>query len=77
MRGPEPSEPIADAGRGGIQVVRRAAQILRALDGEPAGLSLSAIAERNVFLALNAWLVSRGWSLRTVFWITGGLSFFF
>ena len=32
MRGPEPSEPIADAGRGGIQVVRRAAQILRALE---------------------------------------------
>lgn len=36
---------------------------------------ISAIAERNVFLALNAWLVSRGWGLRTVFWITGFLSF--
>ncbi len=36
---------------------------------------IAAIAERNVFLRLNAWLVSRGWSLRTVFWITGGLAF--
>lgn len=36
---------------------------------------ISAIAERNVFLALNAWLVSRGWGLRTVFWMTGFLAF--
>ena len=31
---------------GGIQVIARAAQILRALDGEPDGLSLSQISER-------------------------------
>jgi len=37
---------------------------------------ISAISERNVFLWINAWLVSRGWGLRTVFWITGLLAFF-
>ena len=36
---------------------------------------ISAIAERNVFLRINAWLVSAGFGLRTVFWVTGGLSF--
>ena len=36
---------------------------------------ISAIAERNVFLWLNAWLVSAGFGLRTVFWTTGALAF--
>ncbi len=36
---------------------------------------ISAIAERNVFLKINAWLVSAGFGLRTVFWTTGALSF--
>lgn len=31
--------------------------------------------ERNVFHAIRAWLVSSGFSLRAVFWITGGLAF--
>lgn len=34
------------ASHGGIQVVARVAQVLRALDGEPQGLSLSQLAER-------------------------------
>ena len=37
---------------------------------------ISAIAERNVFLRINAWLVSAGFGLRTVFWTTGLLAFF-
>jgi Na+/H+ antiporter NhaD/arsenite permease-like protein len=32
--------------------------------------------ERQVFKALRAWLVSRGFSLRQIFWITGLLAFF-
>jgi Na+/H+ antiporter NhaD/arsenite permease-like protein len=32
--------------------------------------------ERQVFNALRAWLVSRGLSLRSIFWITGLLAFF-
>lgn len=32
--------------------------------------------ERGVFNALRAWMVSSGFSLRTVFWLTGLLSFF-
>jgi len=36
---------------------------------------ISAIAERNVFLKLNAWLVSAGFGLRAVFWTTGALAF--
>ena len=32
--------------------------------------------ERNVFNALRAWLVSTGFSLRSIFWITGLLAFF-
>ncbi|MEM7199902.1 MAG: sodium:proton antiporter NhaD [Planctomycetota bacterium] len=36
---------------------------------------ISAIAERNVFLRINAWLVSAGFGLRTVFWTTGLLAF--
>ena len=31
--------------------------------------------ERGVFNALRAWLVSRGLSLRQLFWVTGGLAF--
>jgi DNA-binding IclR family transcriptional regulator len=34
------------ASNGGVQVIARAAQILRALDGEPNGLSLSQLSER-------------------------------
>lgn len=36
---------------------------------------INAMDERNVFQALRSWLVSRGFSLRTVFWVTGLLSF--
>ena len=36
---------------------------------------ISAIAERNVFLKINAWLVSAGFGLRSIFWTTGALSF--
>lgn len=36
---------------------------------------ISAISERNVFLWINAWLVSRGWGFRAIFWITGLLAF--
>jgi len=32
--------------------------------------------ERQVFKALRAWLISRGFSLRQIFWITGALAFF-
>jgi DNA-binding IclR family transcriptional regulator len=41
----ESPEP-ADAGRQGIQVIARAASVLRALEGEASGLSLAQIAER-------------------------------
>ncbi|MCK5649134.1 MAG: sodium:proton antiporter NhaD, partial [Gammaproteobacteria bacterium] len=36
---------------------------------------INALEERNVFDALRAWLVSQGYSLKTVFWITGLLAF--
>jgi DNA-binding IclR family transcriptional regulator len=36
----------ADSDRGGVQVISRAAAILRCLEGEPAGLSLGEIAKR-------------------------------
>ncbi len=36
---------------------------------------INSMDERNVFQALRSWLVSRGLSLRIVFWITGLLSF--
>jgi NhaD family Na+/H+ antiporter len=36
---------------------------------------INALEERNIFDALRAWLVSRGYSLKTVFWITGLLAF--
>jgi NhaD family Na+/H+ antiporter len=37
---------------------------------------INSMEERNVFQSLRAWLVSRGFSLRVVFWVTGLLSFF-
>lgn len=37
---------------------------------------VNAMTERNVFNKLRAWLVARGFSFRTIFWITGVLSFF-
>src|SRR3954469_20627110 len=41
-----PSERSSAAGNGGVQVIARAAQILRALDGAPNGLSLSQLSAR-------------------------------
>lgn len=37
---------------------------------------INTLEERKVFDALRAWLVSRGFSLRTLFWMTGLLAFF-
>jgi len=37
---------------------------------------INTMEERNVFQALRSWLVRKGFSLRVVFWVTGGLSFF-
>ncbi len=37
---------------------------------------INTMEERQVFNALRAWLVARGFSLRSVFWITGLLAFF-
>ena len=36
---------------------------------------VNAMSERNVFEALRTWLISRGYSYRKLFWITGLLSF--
>jgi len=36
---------------------------------------INAMDERDVFQALRSWLVSRGFTLRTVFWVTGFLAF--
>ncbi|MCF8055138.1 MAG: sodium:proton antiporter NhaD [Desulfocapsa sp.] len=36
---------------------------------------INSMDERNIFQALRSWLVSRGFSLRIVFWITGLLAF--
>ena len=36
---------------------------------------INAMDERNVFQALRSWLVSRGFTLFQIFWITGALSF--
>ena len=36
---------------------------------------INAMEERNVFQSLRAYLVSRGLSLRMIFWVTGGLAF--
>ncbi|PID77630.1 MAG: sodium:proton antiporter [Deltaproteobacteria bacterium] len=37
---------------------------------------INAMSERNIFQALRTWLVTRGFSLRMVFWVTGFLAFF-
>jgi NhaD family Na+/H+ antiporter len=37
---------------------------------------VNAMSERNVFLALRNWLTQRSYNYRTMFWITGVLSFF-
>lgn len=37
---------------------------------------INAMEERGLFLGLRAWLVSREFSLRTIFWLTGLLAFF-
>jgi len=37
---------------------------------------INALEERNVFMALRTWLVNKGFTLRTVFWMTGLLAFF-
>jgi NhaD family Na+/H+ antiporter len=37
---------------------------------------INTLTERNVFKALRGWLVSSGFSLRTIFWLTGLLAFF-
>ncbi|MEQ1438087.1 sodium:proton antiporter NhaD [Fontimonas sp. SYSU GA230001] len=36
---------------------------------------VNTLQERNVFEALRGWLVSRGFSLRVVFWLTGAIAF--
>lgn len=36
---------------------------------------INAMEERKVFDALRSWLVSRGFTLRTLFWLTGALAF--
>ena len=36
---------------------------------------INAMEERNVFRALRSWLVNKGFTLRTVFWVTGFLAF--
>lgn len=36
---------------------------------------INTMEERQIFNALRAWLVSRGFTLRSVFWITGALAF--
>ncbi|MEO2172710.1 MAG: sodium:proton antiporter NhaD [bacterium] len=37
---------------------------------------INAMSERNIFQALRAWLVGRGFSYRQLFWITGCIAFF-
>ncbi len=37
---------------------------------------INTMSERNVFQALRAWLISRGFSYRQLFWITGFIAFF-
>ena len=37
---------------------------------------VNAMSERNIFLALRNWLTQRSYSYRSMFWITGALSFF-
>ena len=37
---------------------------------------INTMTERNIFKALRAWLITRRFSLRTIFWLTGLLAFF-
>lgn len=37
---------------------------------------INALEERNAFQALRSWLINKGFTLRTVFWLTGLLAFF-
>jgi NhaD family Na+/H+ antiporter len=37
---------------------------------------INAMEERNLFDALRSWMVGRGFSLRTIFWLTGFMAFF-
>ncbi|MCE9677692.1 sodium:proton antiporter NhaD [Shewanella sp. AS1] len=37
---------------------------------------ISAMEERNLFDALRSWMILKGFSLRTVFWLTGFMAFF-
>jgi len=37
---------------------------------------INTMEERGIFEVLRAWLVNQGFSLRQVFWITGGIAFF-
>jgi len=37
---------------------------------------INTMAERGIFISIRAWLVSKGFSLRTIFWLTGLLAFF-
>lgn len=37
---------------------------------------INTMADRNIFKVIRAWLVSSGFSLRTIFWITGIMAFF-
>ncbi|HEU4779263.1 MAG TPA: sodium:proton antiporter NhaD [Steroidobacteraceae bacterium] len=36
---------------------------------------VNTLADRNVFAALRSWLIERGWTLRTIFWVTGAMAF--
>ena len=36
---------------------------------------IAALTDRNCFRKLNGWLISSGFSLRAVFWLTGGIAF--
>jgi hypothetical protein len=37
---------------------------------------INAMEERNVFEALRSWLISKGFSYRALFWVTGWIAFF-
>jgi Na+/H+ antiporter NhaD/arsenite permease-like protein len=37
---------------------------------------VNTLEERHVFAALRSWMVAKGYSLRTIFWLTGVLAFF-
>src|SRR5688572_22083691 len=36
---------------------------------------VNALSDRGLFDAVRAWLIGRGYSLRTLFWVTGGMAF--